>query len=237
MKLHTVTVKMLVVSSMLFSMMPGLSAAKGVSLDATRIIYPQNEKSVSVTVKNSDPQVTYLTRAFITDEQNKVNKLFDVTPPVFKVTPGAKQEIRIFGKNNQLPTDRETMFYFHATMISGQNGQVEGDALNIGYDHVLKLFYRPKNLPMTSEQAQEKLRFKVEGNTLTAYNDSPYYINLAQISVNNQLVNMSMEKKNTTISPFSSLNYPISQNMKKGNLTWRVITDLGGTNEFKTQLQ
>lgn len=231
------TAKVAIVSSLFVSMMPISLWAKGVSLDATRIIYPQNEKSVSISVKNTDQQITYLSRSFVTDEHNKPNKSFEVTPPVFKISPGMKQDVRIISKNNSLPTDRETLFYFHATMIAGQNKQVDGDALNIGYDHVLKMFYRPNNLKITPTQAQEGLKFKLEGQKLNVSNNSPYYISLAQIKVNNQRVDMSMEKGNTMIAPFSSINYPVSSNMKKGVVTWRVITDLGGTNEFKDQIQ
>lgn len=230
------TARAVIVSSLFAFMVPTLAWAKGVSLDATRIVYPQNEKSVSIAVKNTDPQVTYLSRSFITDKDNKPTNIFEVTPPVFKITPGMKQDVRIISKNNSLPTDRETLFYFHATMIAGQNAQVDGDALNIGYDHVVKLFYRPQNLSMTSAQAQELLKFKIDGQTLKVTNDSPYYINLAQIKLNNQRVDMSMEKGNTMVAPFESVSYPISSSMIKGTVTWRVLTDLGGTNEFKTQI-
>lgn len=230
------TAKIAIVSSLFMSMMPMLLWGKGVSLDATRIIYPQGEKSVSVTIKNSDPQVTYLSRSFIADEREKPNKSFEVTPPVFKITPGMKQDVRIISKNSALPADRETLFYFHTTMIAGQNEQVEGDALNIGYDHVLKMFYRPKNLGMTSAKAQESLKFSVKGSALNVSNDSPYYINLAQIKINNQRIDMSMAKGNTMIPPFSSISYPLSSSVKTGMVTWRVITDLGGTNEFNIKI-
>ncbi|MFD1092108.1 molecular chaperone [Providencia vermicola] len=233
MKLHTV--KML--SALSLFLAPFFLNAKGVSLDATRIIYPQDAKSVSITVSNTDEQVNYLTRAYITDAQNKPSKAFELTPPVFKVASGSKQEVRIFSKTPELPTDRESLFYFHATMIAGQKEKTEGDGLNIGYDHVLKLFYRPSNLPMDSAQAREKLKFKIEGSSLKVNNDSPYYVNLAQIKINNQRLDVSLEKGNTTIAPYSSLSYPISSNMKQGTIVWRAITDLGGTDEFSAKLQ
>ncbi|MEY0604583.1 fimbrial biogenesis chaperone, partial [Providencia huaxiensis] len=133
-------------------------------------------------------------------------------------------------------SDRESLFFFHATMIAGQTGKVDGDGLNIGYDHVIKVFYRPKNLKITSDEAQKQLAFQTKGNQLKVFNDSPYYVNPAQITINKQRVDMSMEKGNTTIAPYSSLSYPISSHMQKGTVIWRAITDLGGTNEFKAQL-
>lgn len=212
------------------------ATAKGVSLDATRIVYVQGEKSVAISVVNSEAKTTYLTRAFITTENNDRNTPFEVTPPVFKVAPNSQQEVRILAKNNTLPTDRESLFLFHAMMIAGQSEKVDGDGLNIGYDHVIKLFYRPKNLPLTSDDAQKKLKFTVKGSQLIATNDTPYYINLAQVKINQQRLDVSLEKKNTTIPPFSSLSYPISPGMNKGAIIWRTITDLGGTHEFNAQL-
>ncbi|ENR5393455.1 molecular chaperone [Providencia rettgeri] len=212
------------------------SFADGVSLDATRIVYPQGDKSVSISIKNSHSQVSYLTRTFITSTNNDRNVPFETTPPVFKIAPKSQQEVRILEKSNNLPSDRESLFFFHATMIAGQSEKVDGDGLNIGYDHVIKVFYRPKNLKLTSEEAQKKLSFQSQGNQLKVTNDSPYYINLAQININKQKISMSMEKGNTTIAPYSSLTYPISSNMQKGTITWRAITDLGGMNEFKAQL-
>ncbi|QCJ69378.1 molecular chaperone [Providencia heimbachae] len=226
----------LTLSSALYFFAPILACSKGVSLDATRIVYPQGDKSVTISIKNSDTQISYLARAFITTENNERDVPFETTPPVFKIAPNSKQEIRILVKNNKLPNDRESLFYFHAMMISGQTEKVDGDGLNIGYDHVIKVFYRPKNLKLTSEDAQKKLTFKTNGNILKVTNDSPYYINLAQINVNKNRIDVSLEKKNTTLAPFTSFNYPISPNMRKGTVIWRTISDLGGTNEFTAQL-
>ncbi|ENU1225998.1 MULTISPECIES: molecular chaperone [Providencia] len=212
------------------------SWADGVSLDATRIVYPQGDKSVSIAIKNSHSHVSYLTRTFMTSESQDSNVPFETTPPVFKIAPNSRQEVRVLEKSNNLPKDRESLFFFHATMVAGQSQKVDGDGLNIAYDHVIKVFYRPKNLPLTSDEAQKKLVFQSQGNQLKVTNNSPYYINLAQISINKQKINMSMEKGNTTIAPYSSLQYPITSNMHKGTVIWRAITDLGGTNEFKAQL-
>ena len=222
--------------SLFLLLAPILSLAEGVSLDATRIVYPQGEKSVSIAIKNSQSQVSYLTRTFITSENNDRNVPFETTPPVFKISPNSRHEVRVLEKSNNLPSDRESLFFFHATMIAGQTGKVDGDGLNIGYDHVIKVFYRPKNLKITSDEAQKQLAFQTKENQLKVINDSPYYVNLAQITINKQRVDMSMEKENTTIAPYSSLTYPISSHMQKGTVIWRAITDLGGTNEFKAQL-
>ncbi|WP_273827101.1 hypothetical protein [Providencia rettgeri] len=89
---------------------------------------------------------------------------------------------------------------------------------------------------MTSAKAQESLKFSVKGSALNVSNDSPYYINLAQIKINNQRIDMSMAKGNTMIPPFSSISYPLSSSVKTGMVTWRVITDLGGTNEFNIKI-
>lgn len=208
-----------------------LTYSKGVGLNATRIIYPEGESSVSITVRNEEPNINYLVQAFINSDENPI--IFQVTPPLFRINSLSRHEIKIYALDNKLPKDRESLFYFHAKMIPAQNNNMDTAGLSVGFDNVIKLFYRPKNLSMTSEEAQEKLQFSVENNQLKVINHSPYYVNLAGISVNNKKLDISLANNNAMISPYSSIKYTLPHGITKGNIQWRTINDLGGFYEYK----
>lgn len=227
----TMVERMKIFFVVLFMLIAPQAYSKGVGLNATRIIYPEGESSVSIVVRNNEPNINYLVQAFISSEAHPVT--FQVTPPLFRVNSLSKHEVKIYALANTLPKDRENLFYFHAKMIPGQNSNTDSTGLSIGFDNVIKLFYRPKNLPMSSEEAQKKLQFKVENKQLNVINHSPYYVNLAGISVNDKKLAISLAKNNAMVAPYSTIKYPLPSGQTKGTIYWRTINDLGGFNEYK----
>lgn len=218
-----------VAATLLITISP-FAYSQGVGLDTTRVIYPANEKSVGVTIRNQEPNIDYLVQSYITSDKYPVT--FEVTPPIFRLNSESKHEVKIYAMANTLPKDRETVFYFHANMIPGQEGKTEGLGMSVGFDNVIKLFYRPTNLTTTAEEAQKNLSFKVEGKQLIVNNNSPYYINFASISVNGNKLDVSLANNNAMIAPFDVIKYGLSTASAKGNIHWRTINDLGGFNEY-----
>lgn len=226
--------KSLIISALiLFIAVPALSA--GVSLNATRLVYVQGEKSISVHARNNTSE-NYLSRFTVTDAENKISPLFVISPPLIKILKGTRQEVRIYIKGNTLPEDRETVFYFHATMLPATDGSVKTNTLSIAYDNIIKLFYRPKNLKMTPEEAYSNLIIKPATGGVTVVNNSPYYITFSRIVLNGTKVGLDLSKKNTMISPFSSFNYAVPVNARKGVAEWTVINELGGENVFSKKI-
>ncbi|WP_161495997.1 fimbrial biogenesis chaperone, partial [Enterobacter asburiae] len=84
-----------------------------IALDRTRVIYSGNQKSMSVTVTNQNKSLPYLAQSWIEDSNgNKTETPFMALPPVQRVEPGAKGQVKIQGNNAQaLPQDRESLFY------------------------------------------------------------------------------------------------------------------------------
>ncbi|MEX6312689.1 fimbria/pilus periplasmic chaperone [Providencia manganoxydans] len=64
-----------------FLLLNSFAYSAGVGIDATRIIYPQGEKSVSVTLRNNDEKTNYLTQIAIASEQYP--DAFEVAPLYF----------------------------------------------------------------------------------------------------------------------------------------------------------
>lgn len=229
-----ITEKLIKATTVLLIFSSSFAYSQGVGLNATRIIYPAGEKSVSITALNNDPNINYLVQAYITSDENPIT--FQVMPPLFRLNKLSKHEVKIYDIGNSLPQNRESVFYFHANMVPGQaDNDTTSAGLNIGYDNVIKIFYRPKNLSLTSDEAQKGLNFKINGNQLMVTNKSPYYINLASIKVNNTKLDISLAKNNAMIKPYGRIEYSLPKGVANGDVYWRTINDLGGFNDYQAK--
>ncbi|MGQ9450187.1 MULTISPECIES: fimbrial biogenesis chaperone [Leclercia] len=201
------------------------SAYAGTQIGATRVIYSEGKKETSVSITNKDAS-PYLIKSWI-ENYDISGTHFMVTPPLFRMDGQQKNVIRIFKANNPLPTDRESLFFLNITSIPASNGDDDRNTLQIAVRTKIKLIYRPKalmdNIP---ESFSEKLIWTVNGNSITGKNTSPYYINLAQITLNGKVIPMA--EKNY-LPPMSSTTYELpANNSKSGVLEWSVINDHGG---------
>ncbi|WP_369309708.1 molecular chaperone [Providencia rettgeri] len=212
-------------------------SAGGVGLNATRIIYMEGQDSTSIGAKNNT-DINYLAKFIVSKsvDGNKSDAPFMVTPPLVKVDSKKTQEVKIYAQSSSLPKDKESVFYFSATMIPATNGPLNSSALNIGYNNVIKLFYRPSNLSMSPKEAHQQLQIKSSSTGISVINNSPYYISLNKLEVNGVNVELSMKKRNTMISPFDSFNYIVPINGRKGIAKWVVINDLGGEDAYTNQV-
>ncbi|TCT27584.1 pili/flagellar assembly PapD-like chaperone, partial [Providencia alcalifaciens] len=129
----------------------------------------------------------------------------------------------------ELPTDRESVFYLSllaipsTTKASAPEGEMTSAQVSVGIRNVIKLFYRPKGLPMSVETASSQLVFRQQDQQLEVRNPTPYYITLAQLSVDQHPIDV--RELGPMIAPFATHTYPV-----KGGAThaeWRVITDYG----------
>ncbi|MEX0425287.1 molecular chaperone [Providencia rettgeri] len=218
-----------------FSANPG---SIGVGLNATRLIYIQGEDSVSIGARNNT-KINYLAKFSVSKypDGRASTTPFSVTPPLIKIDSNNIQDVRVYALPSALPTDRESIFYFSATMIPSRNGPIDGSALNIGYNNVIKLFYRPANLSMSVSDAHKNLEITRSSTGITVTNNSPYYISLSKLSVNGVKIDLSMKKRNTMISPFDSFSYITPESGRKGMAKWTVINDLGGEDVYSEQIK
>lgn len=205
--------------------------ASGVGINATRVVFIEGNQSAPVVIRNSSPDESYLIQSYLTDNKEHNNAIpFDVLPPIFRLPPDSRNEVRIVEKTHDLPKNRESVFYFHARAIPAnakKNDVKENNGvIKIALESVIKVFYRPKNLPSSPQQAQGSLRFEPVSGGLKVNNASPYYISLAKLTVDKHSIPLSIENNNAMIAPFSALFYATPVN--KGNVSWTTINDLGG---------
>lgn len=197
--------------------------AGGIGVGATRIIYNENAKQTSISVTNTDSAAVYLIQSWIEDEVSNKSDHFVLTPPLFIIQPDKENLLRIIFSGEKLPSDRETLYWLNVKAIPSQSSNTEPDGSSLQFAIVsrLKLFYRPKNLPISSSEAIKKLQTIKNGSVVTFDNPTPYYINVANISSNGKF----LETRSLALAPFTKKTIDISP-VKE--MTFQVINDYGG---------
>ncbi|QZY66574.1 molecular chaperone (plasmid) [Providencia rettgeri] len=222
-------------------------AEGGLSLSQTRVIFEAKAKSAKVTINNQSDRVYLVSsRVLPTPEANRqiVETMpFLVTPPLFRLEKASRNTVLI-SKNDTsgLPIDRESVFYLSFLAIPAVKksedtlGESDNDTamtstqVSFGIRTVIKLFYRPSGLAMPAAAAPEKLTFTSQGAQLTVNNPTPYYITLAQLTVNGQAVNV--RDQGAMVAPFASQNYALKGASPVNTVQWAVINEFGGASDL-----
>ncbi|AEG95484.1 type 1 fimbrial chaperone protein [Klebsiella aerogenes] len=194
--------------------------AGGVTLGATRVIYSSSAKQAELTVINTDSQNKFLVQSWIDDENGHKNKDFIVTPPLYVLEANKENTLRVVYTGNNLPQDRESMFWVNVKVIPPLNDEGKTtNTLQIAIQNRIKLFYRPQSIAKYDEREHEKIRFVRHGNKLEISNPTPYYLTLVNIKSNQREL-----ASNLVVAPFSS-DY-LTTNVS-GSVSYQTINDFG----------
>ncbi|HFK8543957.1 TPA: molecular chaperone [Proteus mirabilis] len=212
----------------------------GLSLSQSRIIFSEGDKSQSVQI-NNDTDNLYLSQNMVTaDLDGKKNEHFIVLPPLKRLDPQSSVSIKILPRSlNQLPSDRESLFFFTAYLIpETKNDQKNNNVdlslkINMVTKIIIKGFYRPKNLTTTSlDSNAKKIIFKKVGNNVQIDNPTPYYFTISNLKFDGK----SYQSANAPmVAPFSSVDLAINKSIKQAS--WQYINDFGGlSNTFENKI-
>ncbi|HCD5426579.1 TPA: molecular chaperone [Klebsiella aerogenes] len=215
--------------------------ADGFGLSVTRVIFKGNSSSTTVVLRNSSAKDTYIVQARMSRTLDGFEQTpFTITPPIFRLEPDSTNNLRIkLNGSIELSQEHESVFYLNtraipATMkkdVKDGSNSISGTA-QFGVGTIIKLFYRPKNLPGSSEEAQKNISFQIASNGLKVKNNSAFYVSFSKLS----LAGESLLKKNSPamIAPYSDITY--ITNKKSGKVNWNTINDFGGVNVYTTDL-
>lgn len=196
----------------------------GVSLGQTRVIFSSGDKSQIINVINSSSRA-YLVQTRV-QTVTEAAPYFIVTPPLFALKGDSRQLMRILplSSTSTLPADRESLFYLSVSAIPAVGSPViEQDRLSVGLRFILKLFYRPAGLELSSEEAACRLTVRRVVQGLQINNPTPYYQTLGTLSSNGHT--LAIDRKLSMVAPQSSLTLPVKV---KDQVSWQTITDYGG---------
>lgn len=213
----------------IFCISSAVSAEGGISLGATRVIYPAEAKQTSLAVNNSDNKSRFLINSWVEDEQGQKIKTFAVTPPLFVSEPNSENTLRIIYVGPPLPGDRESLFWLNVKAIpSVEKESLAGkNVLHLAILSRIKLFVRPSTLTDPVQEAPEALSFALERNTLKITNASSYYLSLVNMHINQRKVN------NVMVAPKKSTQVALPSDAR-GDLTFQTVNDYGAVTPVRT---
>lgn len=195
----------------------------GIVLGATRIIYPLQAKQMTIPVRNTSNDASYLVQSWVEEDNGEKSKSFIVTPPLFKSGTQHENILRLIYTGKPLPADRESLYYFNTKGIPAvEKDKIAGNnALILATVTRIKLFMRPEGLKILPQDAPKMLRFRQHNNKLQVINPSPYYLTLTDLKAGTK------DLGNLMVAPFS--NDAVSLPAGSGQaITFSTINDYGG---------
>ena len=213
-----------------------------IALDRTRIIYNGGQKSVSLSISNKNKQLPYLAQAWIENSAGeKITTPFAVLPPLQRLEPEKSSQIRVeaLPAVQQLPQDRESIFYFNLREIPPKSEKA--NVLQLALQSKIKLFYRPKALfvdstALNASPWQEKLELIKQGNDVIAKNPTGYYTTILGVE-QSEKGPADPKFKAVMIPPFSEQNINISASWLGSHPVLTYINDYGGRPKMQYQCQ
>ncbi|EPL9571077.1 fimbrial biogenesis chaperone [Providencia rettgeri] len=201
-------------------------SAEGISLNQSRIVFPQSEKSQTAQILNDTDKPVLVQATILKDIEGESIDKFIVTPPLFKVEPRKEFSMRVFPNNvSDLPKDRESIFYLKTRVIPSTNKSEDSKSLVFVTAFVIKLIYRPDNIDVPDVTDFKKITLDRKGNKWQFNNPTPYYMTLVGLSIDGDIKQGSI-----LIAPFDS--YSIDYQIKNPTATiWYFLNDFGVTTD------
>jgi len=210
--------------SFLFFLYCSQSHAGGVSLGATRLIYPTDKEQITLKIYNTDESGNYLIQSWITDEKNNKISDFIITPPLFVMKSNSDNILKVVytGDKTKLPKDKEKLYYFNSKVIPSLNESEKeiNNALLISTTTKIKLLVRPDTIKENSLISYKEIKCSHENGQVKIDNPTPFYMNLVSIKSNGKEIS-----KLATIEPDGFFYIPSKEKNEK--ITFNFINDYG----------
>ena len=212
-------------------------ACAGIQIDSTRVIYPAAKREVTLSMVN-DAHSPRLLQSWIDngdpDMQPDTAILpFIVTPPVFRLDPGKGQTLRIVFTGDDIPKDRESVYWLNVLEIQPKPaGKKEGtdNFMQFSVRTRLKIFYRPQGLSGSPQEAVGKLHWRLvsadKGHALECDNPSAFNVSFNDVRLKG--VAESEAGKQSGMCPARGKTIFPVKGLPGGEVAFITIDDYGG---------
>lgn len=222
--------------------------AANVLISGTRVVFPAKDGEVTVRLTNANDHPvlveSWIDRGDVHSTPETVDVPFLITPPLFRMESGKDQSLRIVFTHDQLPADRESLFWLNVLEVPPKptGPQAGQNLLQLALRSRLKLFYRPEGLAGDPLKAPEALTWKVvadgKGYALQAHNPTPYFVTISEASVAGGSKPLMADAG--MIAPQSDLRLSLHDASHKpaagATVAFTTINDFGGATAFKGTL-
>ncbi|OPA96927.1 molecular chaperone EcpD [Pseudomonas fluorescens] len=223
-------------------------AMAGVVITGTRLIYPSDQKEVTVKLNNNG-RVPALVQAWVDTGDIKSSPTsskapFVLSPPVSRIDPSKGQSLRLMFTGAPLPMEAESVFWLNILEIPPKaEGPLDLNVLQMAFRSRIKIFYRPAGLPGSAADAPMLVQWKLipQGAdfALQAFNPTPFYVSLVELSLT--VGNRRLESENGMISPGETRLFALpgvsSQPIVPAQVEFNAINDYGALTPIKQPLK
>ncbi|WP_336599568.1 molecular chaperone [Paraburkholderia bengalensis] len=174
-------------------LMLSFAADASVVIAGTRVVYNAADSEVTLKLSNvgKSPALTqiWLDKGDLKADPSKLDLPFMLTPPLARIDPGKSQTIRIAYTGEAMPQDRETLLWFNVLEVPPKPtaDQAGTNHVQLAFRSRLKFFFRPAGLAGKSDDAPERLTWRVaEQNgrpALLVSNPTPYHVTIIEAQV------------------------------------------------------
>lgn len=213
----------------IFAFLPVAQAV--VNVEGTRVIIHQGERSVSLTLSNSEKQPTMVqiwsdNGDPLTPPEKTTTPLIAV-PPVFSMKPGEVRVVQLFlTSTGALSKDKESLFWLNIYQIPPNTARVSGTRqVVLPLRLRMKVFIRPEGVDDPVEQDGNKLRFSLQttqnGQQMVVTNPTSWHMTLTNMSFVGSRIGGVM------VEPASSVSIPVAPGKGARPWSYELINDLG----------
>jgi len=214
------------------------SSQAALTLSTTRIVYEGDRRGTSLIVANPGKDI-FAVQAWVNTVHDDTTTAvpFVVTPHLFRLDPTKQQQVQINGLPNELPADRESLFYFNVQEIP-QIDPAHKNVLAIALRTRIKLFYRPTALKSGPAHIQNALKWslvQMDGKTqLAVDNPTPYHVTFAGLRL---LAKADKQNIPTVdmVAPLSRQHYTLPRRLTGPlQVEFTTLNDYGGSSPALT---
>ena len=230
------------VSVVLFSTLMSFSVCSSASvvISGTRVIYPGNEREVTVKLTNEGQSPvlvqSWLDKGDIDTKPDNINVPFILTPPINRINPEKSQTLRVSYSGGTLPSDRESVFWLNVLEIPQTKAAAPQNRLQVAFRSRIKFFYRPTSLKSDATKAAKTLSWSIKDGRLSAENRSSFYVSLVSVTVSHAGKKTSIDGE--MIAPFGSQVFSVKPAaLSSGDtVTYEYVNDWGAVKSQDTIL-
>jgi len=163
------------------------SSQAALSINGTRVVVSSDQRSATLIVSNPSQQ-TYAVQTWVNTESDDTTTAvpFIASPPLFRLDPGNEQQVQINRLPNDLPTDRESLFFFNVQEIPPVDSS-QTNVLNIALRTRIKVFHRPAHLKENPSSRLKDLQWSIKRINGQAHlwvnNPTPFHVSFLRIEV------------------------------------------------------
>ncbi|MFK0267441.1 fimbrial biogenesis chaperone [Pseudomonas asiatica] len=208
------------------------AAEAALTISNTRVVHSSDARNSSIVVANPSTRI-FAVQTWVNTHEDDTNTPVPLiaNPSLFRLDPGMEQLVQIQNLPNDLPSDRESLFYFNAQEIPQVEGMGE-NTLNIAMRTRIKVFYRPSQLQGRPEDQVKHLQWslrEIEGVPhLVVNNPTPYHYTFSRLELTNGKQTEKVRSMAMAV-PFSEQTYRLSNTPLQTTvqLTFSTINDYG----------